>query len=286
MDISIVTDELTGDPETAFQLGLEWGVTRFELRGVHETRVPRISNHARQRLLRAIERYGVSITAVSPGLFKIPFPATERIHSNLIWMDAEFADAQARAQALLADHLENLLPESIAFAQSVGARYLIAFSFGRNGAPQGPAPQGVIDAITHAAETAAAAGVELLIENEEGHFADTGLRSANLIERIRAPIGLNWDPANARIDGDTPFPDGYEAAKSLIRNVHYKDVRCFADGGWEIAAEGEVDWTGQISALIRDRYSGAIAVEPHLSPPVEATRDAVRKLQGLVSKAF
>lgn len=286
MHISIVTDELTGDPETAFQLGLEWGVTHFELRGVHETRVPRISSHARQRLLRAIERYGVSITAISPGLFKIPFPATERKHSNLIWMDAEFADAQTRAETLLADHLENLLPESIAFAQSVGAPYLIAFSFARNGAPQGDAPQGVIDAITHAAKTAAAAGVELLIENEEGHFADTGLRSANLIERIRAPIGLNWDPANARIDGDTPFPDGYEAARSLIRNVHYKDVRCFADGGWEIAAEGEVDWNGQISALTRDGYSGAIAVEPHLSPPVKATRDALRRLQSFVSKAF
>ena len=46
MDISIITDELSGDPETAFELGLEWGVSRFELRGVHDERVPRLSAHA------------------------------------------------------------------------------------------------------------------------------------------------------------------------------------------------------------------------------------------------
>ena len=52
MIISIVTDELSGDPETAFEPGLEWGVAHFELRGVHDRRVPRLPPHSRQRLVR------------------------------------------------------------------------------------------------------------------------------------------------------------------------------------------------------------------------------------------
>ena len=98
-------------------------------------------------------------------------------------------------------------------------------------------------------------------------------------------MGLNWDPANARIDGDTPFPDGYALVKHRIRNVHFKDVVCFEDGTWNIAQRGEVDWQGQISALLADGYDGAIAVEPHLSPPVRSTRDALEYLRNLISFA-
>jgi hypothetical protein len=34
MKISIVTDEISSDVETAIELGLEWGVRDFELRGI------------------------------------------------------------------------------------------------------------------------------------------------------------------------------------------------------------------------------------------------------------
>jgi sugar phosphate isomerase/epimerase len=286
MKISIVADELSADPETAFELGLEWGVDRFELRGVHDGRVPRIPAHVRRRLERAISALGVTIEAVSPGLFKIPFPPDDRHHSNLGWMDREFDFAWQETRALLDDHVENLLPQSLEFADSVGACRLIAFSFSRGGASNGKAPQGVVEVLEAAAELAAASGIELLIENEEGHWASTGCWSDDLLSRIgSSSMGLNWDPANARIDGDTPFPDGYALVKHRIRNVHFKDVVCFEDGTWNIAQRGEVDWQGQISALLADGYDGAIAVEPHLSPPVRSTRDALEYLRNLISFA-
>ena len=83
MDISIVTDELSGDPETAIELGMEWGVSLFELRGVHDQRVPRVEGHVRRRLVRALKEFGAGVTAISPGLFKIPFPDVEPARSNL-----------------------------------------------------------------------------------------------------------------------------------------------------------------------------------------------------------
>lgn len=283
---SIVTDELSGDPETAFELGLEWGVDRFELRGIHDGRVPRLDRHARQRLLRAVRGFGVTITAISPGLFKCPFPAGEPARSNLGWMDKGFFQNWEEARLLVEDHRRNLLPASIDFAREVGAKFIIAFSFSRNGAAGGEAPAGVIELLSEAAEAADAAGLELLVETEEGHWADTGARSAALVERAAKPsLAINWDPANALIDGDVPYPQGYAALKHLVRNVHFKDARVYPDGSWELLAQGDVDWAGQIAALAVDGYEGAIAVEPHLSPSVASTRNALARLRSLIEDA-
>lgn len=286
MKISIVTDELSADPETAFELGLEWGVQDFELRGVYDQRVPRLASHTKRRLQRAVRSFGVGITAVSPGLFKIPFPDAEPRQSNLGWMDAEFHHSWEASRALLADHIDRLLPESLDFAAGIGAPFLIAFSFHRAGNPQGSAPAGVVETLALAAEQAASRGIGLLVETEEGHWANTGARSAELAGRIAHPgCAVNWDPANALIDGDTPFPDGYAAVRHLVRNVHFKDARRFADGSWTLTEDGDVDWSGQIAALVADNYSGAIALEPHLSPGLSSTRAALVRLKTLIDAA-
>ncbi|WP_054311252.1 sugar phosphate isomerase/epimerase family protein [Mesorhizobium sp. 1M-11] len=280
---AIVTDELSDSPETAFELGLEWGVGHFELRGMHDARVPRLSPSQRRRLLRAIREFDVRISAISPGLFKIPLPPESAQSSNLAWMDREFHDAWAGAEALLRDHVERLLPESLEFAVAAGARHLIAFSFHRGGQPSGPAPGRVADLLAHAAELAQSANVSLIIENEESHWANTGALSAALIAATGAPIGLNWDPANALIDGDIPWPDGYAACRHLVRGVHFKDARVHADNSWELLADGDVDWAGQVRALEEDDYTGCVTMEPHLWPSIASVRNALSKFKSLIS---
>jgi sugar phosphate isomerase/epimerase len=286
LQISIVADELSGDPETAFEIGLEWDVSRFELRGVHDQRVPRLSAHARRRLVQAVKSFGVTITAISPGLFKIPFPADQPGRSNLGWMDEGFFRAWSDQRELLRDHVENLLPESLDFAAEIGAGFVIVFSFHRAGAAAGSAPAGVADTLAQAAEAASERGLTLLVETEEGHWANSGALTADLLQRVGHPaLAANWDPANALIEGDVPYPAGYEAVRRHVRNVHFKDVVRHPDGSWEIAAQGQVDWRGQIAALKADGYDGAIAVEPHLSPSVASTRNALRRLRDLIGSA-
>lgn len=283
MHISIVSDELSGDPDTAFELGLEWGVSRFELRGVHDGRVPRLSAHARRSLLRSVKSFGVTVTAISPGLFKIPFPTREPTQSNLGWMDEGFFRAWSDERALLRDHVENLLPESLDFAAEVGAEFVIAFSFHRGARAAGRAPEDVVDVLANAAEKARARGLTLLVETEESHWTNSGALTAELLDRVGSDsLGANWDPANALIEGEVPYPAGYRAVRSHVRNVHFKDVIRHLDGSWEIAAQGQVDWSGQIAALAADGYEGAIAIEPHLSPSVASTRNALERLRALL----
>jgi sugar phosphate isomerase/epimerase len=233
-----------------------------------------------------VRDFDVSITAVSSGLFKFPFPAAEPARSNLGWMDAGLFSSWRDGQGMLDDHLQRLLPETLDFAKKLGAASIICFSFSRGGAPGGAAPSGVISALAEAAERCARAGVKLLVETEEGHWADTGERSAALVRRVgNAALGINWDPANALIDGDVPFPVGYDFVKGLVGNVHFKDARVHPDGSWELVGEGEVDWAGQIEALTGAGYSGAVAIEPHLSPSVASTRNALARLRQFIEAA-
>lgn len=286
MRISLVTDELSGDPETAFELGLEWGIREFELRGVHDRRVPRIEPHLRRRLVRAVRDFGISITALSPGLFKIPLPAAQPAHSNLGWMDRGFDTAWSAAKAEMADHLDGLLPQSLELAAELGAPLIVAFSFQRGGDRSDAAPGAVVEALARAAEAAEQAGIALAVETEEGHWANTGARTAALVAATGAAnLGVNWDPANALIDGDVPWPDGYGAVRGLVRNVHFKDVAVEPDGRWRIVEDGGVDWPGQIAALLADGYDGPIALEPHLSPSVASCRRALARLRGLIEQA-
>ncbi|HMN62810.1 MAG TPA: hypothetical protein PJ988_20760, partial [Anaerolinea sp.] len=67
MKISLVTDEVSSDLETAIELGLDWGVEAFELRGIGGQRVPRFSDYQKQRVLELKETYGIQIAAILPG---------------------------------------------------------------------------------------------------------------------------------------------------------------------------------------------------------------------------
>ncbi len=100
MKISLVTDEVSADLETAIELGLEWGVDAFELRGIGGQRVPRFSDYQKQRVLELREAYGIHIAAISPGLFKIPYAPIKRKQSSLQVIDSSYYDEWQAARRL------------------------------------------------------------------------------------------------------------------------------------------------------------------------------------------
>ena len=127
---------------------------------------------------------------------------------------------------------------------------MVVFSFARNSQPQNTIPDEIVECLYDAAEQAARAGLELVIEVEEGFWADTGRHTAELIRRVNHPaLGVNWDAGNACAAGDIPFPDGYQAVREYVRHVHFKDLIHSETGSYSYAIDGEIDWEGQIRAL-------------------------------------
>jgi sugar phosphate isomerase/epimerase len=226
------------------------------------------------------------MVALSPGLFKIPYPLSARARPSIAWMDRAGYETWAAGQEILRHHVEELLPASLDYAAELGIGVIVCFSFDGTGLPPGPAPDVVLEALARAAERAGATGIQLAVENEEGFWGDTGARTADLVRAIGNPaLGVNWDPGNAYCAGDEPFPDGYQAVRDLVRHVHFKDARRGADGIAEFVAAGEIDWAGQIAALAADGYDGCISVETHLQPKVGAARELLDRLRRLIAAA-
>jgi sugar phosphate isomerase/epimerase len=129
------------------------------------------------------------------------------------------------------------------------------------------------------AELGAAAGVTVGIENEHACNLGTAAETARLIERVRHPnLQLIWDPANALVAGETPFPDGYRKLPAgRIAHVHAKDCRVTGHTAeWLELGTGSVDWTGQIDALARDDYRGWFSLETHWRGPAGDRLEASR----------
>ena len=249
IEISLVTDELSADPRTAFELGPRMGHPPLRAaRLLCRASADDLPGTRRHRLRQMIAEFGASITAISPGLFKIPYPAAEPAESNLGWMDRGFfAQWEAQASALT-EHTENSAPRLD--RDGAGIRDPPSSSLSASIAPAhpgGPAPTGR-DRRASAAPPRASRrrGLTLLIETEEGFWGDTGARTAALIEAVGAPgLAVNWDPANSFCEGDIPYPDGYEAVRRHTRNVHFKDAAPRgSDGPRELRRRGRCRLAG------------------------------------------
>jgi sugar phosphate isomerase/epimerase len=286
MKISLITDEISADPETAIELGTQWGVHDFELRGFYADRAPQLSPFQKQSLRDVLDEYQARIVAIGPGLFKIPYPPVRVPHQYLSWMDRANYEQWSEMQRLLDYHLNELLSASLDYACELGATVLVIFGFDRAGAPPGLPPDEVLYYLQRAAERAQGAGIRLALENEAGFWADTGQRSAQVVKMVHHPaLGLNWDPGNAFFAGDEPYPAGYQFVRGMVQHVHFKDARRDANGLLQYSNKGQVDWAGQIRALAADGYTGHISVETHLHPKVSSALTSLERLQALIAEA-
>jgi sugar phosphate isomerase/epimerase len=286
MKISIVTDEISADPETAIELGAEWGIHNFELRGFYTDRVPNLSAYQIERLGETLAAHEAGIIAISPGLFKIPFPLGRRETASLAWLDHGLFQHWRSLKDEVKYHHDELLPASLEFAKSLGVKLILVFGFHRGGHPAGPAPDEVQELLYSAAEQAAEAGIQLAVEVEDGFWADTGQRTTAMMAAINHPaLGVNWDPGNAFMAGDMPYPDGYEAVRPWVKHVHFKDAEVDSQGRRRYTFQGQIDWAGQIQALARDGYKGYISLEPHLRPKVKVAREELALLRHLIQQA-
>ncbi len=261
MRIGIVTDEISADVREAIQLGLNWGLMDYELRVIGEARVPAIKPETVDDLLWFKEKFGLRYTALSPGTGKGTIDDHETLQREM----------------------NETLPAAFALAKKLAVPKVIIFSFQR--LPQqneNLLPQ-VIETFRQIASLAEKENLQIVIENEPGFWCDTGKNTAHMIAAVNSPhLRANWDPANALGTNETPYPDGYEALKKWIANVHVKDtiksslIQCVPIG------EGKIDWDGQIKALVQDRLVEHVTLETHCLPLIENSLKNLERLKHIL----
>ncbi len=265
LELGMVSDEISPDFNEAARYGGEWGISIFEFRVLKTGRIPAVDQGELREVGGLVKGHGLKITALSPGIFKHPLSQ----------------------MAKLEEELTTTLPKTLALARELGASLVIAFGFQRERNEKPELFSRAVDFMSRAAERAGKEGIKLIIENEPGFWCDSGANTARLIQAVNSPsLRANWDPCNGYGTAERPFPEGYEAVKQYIANVHVKDtkegslIRCVPVG------EGALNWKGQLAALVRDQLVRHITIETHCLPLVEKSKQNVETLKQYLADIY
>jgi len=259
MRLAIVSDEISKDIRKAVEYGMEWGITDYEIRTLTTGRVPYVANDEINLVKEVVKEYDLNISAISPGLFKISLLDEEQLKLQI----------------------EENIYESFRLADRLGIRNVIIFGFKRYAKePQSDYIQ-VVHILGRMASLAEKYGFQLLLENEPGFWADSGVNTAKILDDIDSNnLKANWDPANAAAAGEIPYPYGYLAIRKHIRSIHVKDYRRSSNGehNYVVVGDGVVDWQGQFRAIMHGVYINYITIETHCKPLINNSHRNIVKI--------
>lgn len=283
--IAVITDEFTQDFERICRTAVEMGIPALELRTIWNKNIVDMNDEEIRQVEHLAQEFGLEVVSIASPVFKCTLPDGGDI-------DHRF-EQDAFHSAHTYDDQPRILERSLELANIFEAPIVRVFSFWRTVQPEKITSR-IIEALHGAVEKADAAGVKIGLENEHACNIATASESAPILDAIQHPsFGLVWDPANCYIAGEVPYPDGYgRLAANRILHVHAKDG-VLPPGSdrmiWGDVGAGEVDWTGQLSAMVRDGYTGMVSLETHWGGPggdkFKGSTICARSLQRLVAEA-
>jgi len=278
--IAAITDEFSPDLETALEAMAEIGMKAAELRVVFGKNILDLSEEEVSRAERILQARGFQVVSIASPLLKCELPGSVP--------DEQFQHDIFGSSHVLEDQWR-LAERAFRIARRFNVKIVRVFSYWRTvkfekcfGA--------VISALEELAERARKQDLIIGLENEPACNVGTAAETAQLFQKLKHPnLKMVWDPANALLAGEIPFPDGYQVLPSdRIVHVHAKDCEIRdRRAEWRPLGTGTVDWKGQIAALLRDGYQGHISLETHWSGPggdkFEASRICGWNLRELTS---
>jgi sugar phosphate isomerase/epimerase len=237
--LGAVTDLFSPDIAAAAPIMHQLEMRGAELRTAGGRSILELNDSELDRAHKALAANQLEVVAIASPLFKCP-------------LDSPAWEEQQR-----------LAERAFQVALRTGAKIVRAFS-GRRVVDPGIVFERVVDALQELADRAGKRGLIIGLENDPGCNIATGHELAGVLAAIdHSNLQVIWDPANAYLAGEKPFPAGYRMVDTTrIAHIHAKD--CTLDGHkpvWMPLGEGDIDWQGQIDALAEDGYEGFIHIE-------------------------
>jgi L-ribulose-5-phosphate 3-epimerase len=260
--IAAITDEFSPtDLSASLDAMSAIGMTGAELRMVNGKNIMDLSNEELDAAIAQTKLRNMEIISIASPILKCVLP------------DAPPVDTRFQQDIFASKHTfedqPRLTAHAFEIAKRTGARIIRVFSYWRTVEPEACFDR-VCSALADLAEQAAKHDLIIGLENEHACHIGTAAESAKALEAVKHPnLMLVWDPANALVGGEDPYPYGYSLLPvNRIVHVHTKD--CHMDGHkpiWGPLGTRKVDWKGQIDALLRDGYSGWLSLETHWPGP-------------------
>ena len=256
--ISVINDEISQDfghacEVAAKQFGMGW----IELRGMWNKNIASLDANEIAESQRILKQYNLRVTDIASPLYKVDWPGAPK---------SQFSPEHDQFGANFTySQQDELLERCIGLAKQFSTDRIRCFDFWRL-EDQKPHRAAINDVLQKAAEKVGKAGLILVLENEFACNTATAAEAAKTLAAVRSRyFMLNWDPGNAAMRGETPYPDGYALLpKDRIGHCHCKDIVKTQKGyEWAAMGKGTIDWVGQFAALKRDGYHHAVSLETH-----------------------
>jgi sugar phosphate isomerase/epimerase len=261
LPIAAITDEFSPDIAKALDAMASIGMTGAELRMIGDKNIMDVADDELARVVEMARSRGMEIVSIASPLLKCVLPGAPEI-------DGRFHQDVFAARYTYEDQ-PRLAERAFRIAELCGARIVRVFSYWRTVAPE-RCFGAIVEALARLSEQAAARGLIIGLENEHACNISTGAETARLLAALDQPnLKIVWDPGNALVAGEVPFPEGYRRLPpERIVHVHAKD--CHMEDSrpvWGPLGTRSVDWKGQIAALLADGYRGFLSLETHWPGP-------------------
>jgi sugar phosphate isomerase/epimerase len=255
--ISVITDEISNDFDHACSVAAnDFGLQWVEIRALWNQNIADLDSADVARAQAILAKYNLRVTDIASPLFKVDWPGAPR---------SRFSSTQNFATAGF-DKQDDVLAACIALTRQFKTDKIRCFDFWRI---EDPAPYraAMDDKLRAAARAARKQGIALVLENEQDCNTATAQEAVRLLAAVPG-LSLNWDPANAVMNGELDaFPAGWELLpKDRILHCHCKNATRNATTGkveWSPVDIGLVDWALQFRALKSIGYRNAVSLETH-----------------------
>jgi L-ribulose-5-phosphate 3-epimerase len=255
--LGAVTDVFSPDVAAAATVMRELGMKGAELRKIDGRNILEVSDADLDRAFESLRQNHLEVVAIASPLLK-----------------CTLADWEAQS---------SLAERAFEIAVRAGAKIVRVFSGLRVAAPS-TVFERLVDILQDLADKAGRHGLVVGLENDRACNIATAHETAGVLAAIdHSNLMVVWDPAEAYISGEKPFPSGYQVLETRrIALVHAKD--CTLDGHmpvWEPLGDGDIDWQGQIDALAEDGYNGFIHLETYWPGIKDCARNLKRMAEAL-----
>lgn len=239
--ISAFGDEIAQDLAEQLRVLADLNVKHLELRSAWGVNIADFTAEHTAQARALLDNHGFRVSALGSPVGKTPISAP---------LDAELERAKRLFET----------------AHALDTQHMRIFAFyPPEGTPHADF-DGYVDTATERlaalTELAAAAGVTLLLENDEGLTGDTPDRCHRILAAVNSPhLRLAWDAANFVNANVTAPMDSWPALQPFVGTIHMKDLR--HDKSRRAAGEGDAQIAELVAALVQMSYRGYIAIEPH-----------------------
>jgi sugar phosphate isomerase/epimerase len=277
--IAAITDEFTPDLEQALRAMHKIGMTGAELRVISGKNIMDLSEDELKKTRDLLQKHSMTVVSIASPILKCVLPGAPEVDTRF-QQDVFASKHSFEDQPRLAEH-------AFKIAKMMGAQIVRVFSYWRSVEPE-KCFDGVLKAVSELADNASKENLIIGLENEHACNVGTAVEAARVLNAVNHPnLKLVWDPANALVGGENPYPGGYRALPAdRIVHVHVKD--CHMEGHkpiWGPVGTRAVDWKGQIGSLLQDGYKGWLSLETHWPGPdgdkMEASTICGWNLRGL-----